>query len=143
MSKLSLSESRLGILFGFTLVISLFSLLQIFSIGYLSHILKSTKANVEITHRNHQQEALMDRARMELLIASDKLNRAGIYYMEDKETGSEGSWQSLLNEALQSLQQSQDSYLQLQAVSAQDSRQELNELKESYHQLYQGLAEIA
>lgn len=86
MSKLSLSESRLGILFGFTLVISLFSLLQIFSIGYLSHILKSTKANVEITHRNHQQEALMDRARMELLIASDKLNRAGIYYMEDKET---------------------------------------------------------
>ncbi|CNF67957.1 methyl-accepting chemotaxis protein [Yersinia similis] len=93
-SKFSFSESRLGILFGFTLVISLFSLLQIFSIGYLSHILNSTKTNVEITHRNHQQEALMDRARIELLIASDKLNRAGIYYMEDKETGSEGSWQS-------------------------------------------------
>ncbi|WP_050103878.1 methyl-accepting chemotaxis protein [Yersinia similis] len=142
-SKFSFSESRLGILFGFTLVISLFSLLQIFSIGYLSHILNSTKTNVEITHRNHQQEALMDRARIELLIASDKLNRAGIYYMEDKETGSEGSWQSLLNEALQSLQQSQDSYLQLQAVSAQDSRQELSELKESYHQLYQGLVELA
>lgn len=138
----SISDGKFGILFGLILVISLFSLLQLFSIGYLSHILDSTKVNVEKTHYSHQQEVLMDRARMELLIASDKLNRAGIYYMEDKETGSEGSWHSLLNEALQSMQQSQQNYRELLLLSAHDNRPEFVALKESYQQLYQGLTEL-
>lgn len=138
----SFTHGKLGILSGLILVISLFSSLQLLSVGFLSHILDSTKINVERTHRSHQQEVLMDRARMELLIASDKLNRAGIYYMEDKETGSEGSWHSLLSEALQSLQRSQDDYHQLVLLSAHDERAELIALKESYQQLYQGLAEI-
>lgn len=34
----------------------------------------------------------MDCVRMELLIVSDKFNWVGIYYMEDKEIGFEGSW---------------------------------------------------
>lgn len=80
---------------------------------------------------------------MELLIASDKLNRAGVYYMVDKETGSEGSWQSLLSEATQSMQQSQDNFRQLLLVSANDDRPEFIVLKESYLQLYQGLSEIS
>ena len=84
----------------------------------------------------------MDRARMELLIASDKLNRAGIYYMEDKETGSEGSLHSLLNEALQSMQQSQQNYRELLLLSAHDNRPEFVGVKESYQQLYQGLTEL-
>lgn len=138
----SFTHGKLGILSGLILVISLFSSLQLLSVGFLSHILDSTKINVERTHQSHQQEVLMDRARMELLIASDKLNRAGIYYMEDKETGSEGSWHSLLSEALQSLQRSQDDYHQLVLLSAHDERAELIALKESYQQLYQGLAEI-
>ncbi|CFR15624.1 putative methyl-accepting chemotaxis protein [Yersinia kristensenii] len=79
---------------------------------------------------------------MELLIASDKLNRAGIYYMEDKETGSEGSWQSLLSEAMLSMQQSQDNYRQLLQLFAHDERPEFIALKESYQQLYQGLTEL-
>lgn len=130
----SLMNGRLGILSGLILVISLFSLLQLFSIGYLSHILDNTKGNVEKTHYSHRQEVLMDRARMELLIASDKLNRAGIYYMEDKETGSEGSWQSLLSEAMLSMQQSQDNYRQLLQLFAHDERPEFIALKESYQQ---------
>ncbi|CNK23370.1 TPA: Tar ligand binding domain-containing protein [Yersinia enterocolitica] len=134
---------KFGILSGLILVISLFSLLQLFSIGYLSHILDNTKDNVEKTHHSHQQEVLMDRARMELLIASDKLNRAGIYYMEDKETGSEGSWQSLLSEATKSIQQSQDDFRQLLLVSTHDDRPEFIALKESYLQLFQGLSEIS
>lgn len=138
----SLMNGRLGILSGLILVISLFSLLQLFSIGYLSHILDNTKGNVEKTHYSHRQEVLMDRARMELLIASDKLNRAGIYYMEDKETGSEGSWQSLLSEAMLSMQQSQDNYRQLLQLFAHDERPEFIALKESYQQLYQGLTEL-
>lgn len=138
----SLTNGRLGILSGLILVISLFSLLQLFSIGYLSHILDNTKGNVEKTHYSHRQEVLMDRARMELLIASDKLNRAGIYYMEDKETGSEGSWQSLLSEAMLSMQQSQDNYRQLLQLFAHDERPEFIALKESYQQLYQGLTEL-
>lgn len=134
---------RLGILSGLIVVISLFSTLQLFSIGYLSYISGNTKVNVERANYNHQQGLLMDRARMELLIASDKLNRAGIYYMVDKETGSEGSWNSLLSEALQSMQQSQENYSQLLRLSAHDERPEFIALKESYQQLYQGLAEIA
>ncbi|CNE66818.1 methyl-accepting chemotaxis protein [Yersinia kristensenii] len=137
-----LMNGRLGILSGLILVISLFSLLQLFSIGYLSHILDNTKGNVEKMHYSHRQEVLMDRARMELLIASDKLNRAGIYYMEDKETGSEGSWQSLLSEAMLSMQQSQDNYRQLLQLFAHDERPEFIALKESYQQLYQGLTEL-
>ncbi|WP_155410648.1 methyl-accepting chemotaxis protein [Yersinia mollaretii] len=137
------TDGRLGILSGLILVITLFSMLQLFSIGYLSYISGDTKVNVERANYSHQQEVLMDRARMELLIASDKLNRAGIYYMVDKETGSEGSWNSLLNEALQSMQQSQENYSQLSRLSAHDDRPEFIALKESYQQLYQGLAEIA
>ncbi|CNH74316.1 putative methyl-accepting chemotaxis protein [Yersinia massiliensis] len=136
------TNGRFGILSGLILVITLFSLLQLFSIGFLSHILDTTNVNVERTHYNHQQETLMDRARMELLIASDKLNRAGIYYMVDKETGSEGSWHSLLSEALQSLQQSEENYRQLLRLSTHDERPEFIALKESYQQLYQGLNEI-
>lgn len=142
-SMSSFTNGKFGILSGLILVISLFSILQLFSIGYLSQILDNTKGNVEITRHSHQQEVLMDRARMELLIASDKLNRAGIYYMEDKETGSEGSWHSLLGEATQSMQQSQDNYRQLLLVSAHDERPEFVALRESYLQLYQGLTEIA
>ncbi|WP_145513264.1 methyl-accepting chemotaxis protein [Yersinia massiliensis] len=136
------TSGRFGILSGLILVITLFSLLQLFSIGFLSHILDTTNVNVERTHYNHQQETLMDRARMELLIASDKLNRAGIYYMVDKETGSEGSWHSLLSEALQSLQQSEENYRHLLRLSTHDERPEFIALKESYQQLYQGLNEI-
>ncbi len=138
----SFTNGKFGILSGLILVISLFSLLQFISIGYLSHILDNTKGNIEKTHHSHQQEVLMDRARMELLIASDKLNRAGIYYMEDKETGSEGSWHSLLSEAMQSMQQSQNDYRQLLLLSAHDERPEFIALKESYQQLYQGLMEL-
>lgn len=49
----------------------------------------------------------MDRARLSLLTASDTLNRAGIYYLQDKATGSDGSWHSLLDESLAALQASE------------------------------------
>ena len=73
-----------GILFRVICVIALFSALQIFSTFILTNILQDAHQNVIATESLRQQQALMDKARMELLIASDKLNRAGIYFMQDK-----------------------------------------------------------
>ncbi len=38
-----------------------------------------------------------------LLAASNLLNRSGVWFMQDKETGSEGSWHSLMDDAQKSL----------------------------------------
>ena len=61
----------------------------------------------------------MDRARLSLLTASDSLNRAGIYYLQDKATGSDGSWHSLLDESLAALQASEQAFVQFERLSAE------------------------
>jgi hypothetical protein len=45
-----------------------------------------------------------------LLAASDLLNRSGVYFMQDKETGSDGSWHSLMDEAQKALDASQQAW---------------------------------
>ncbi|TCQ89143.1 methyl-accepting chemotaxis sensory transducer with TarH sensor [Rahnella sp. JUb53] len=131
-----------GILFGVICVITLFSALQIFSTVVLTKILQDARNNVIATENLRQQQAVMDKARMELLMASDKLNRAGIYYMQDKETGSVGSWNSLMEESLGSLTASQKAFTQFQEMT-KDGNQAATELKASYQMFYDGLREQA
>lgn len=93
----------MGLLSGVICVIALFSLLQLFSTVFISNILRDAKVNLVTGDALHRQQATMDRARLSLLTASDTLNRAGIYYLQDKATGSDGSWHSLLDESLAAL----------------------------------------
>ncbi|MFU2316850.1 methyl-accepting chemotaxis protein [Rahnella sp. PCH160] len=129
-----------GILFGVICVIALFSALQIFSTVVLTNILQDARNNVIATENLRQQQAVMDKARMELLMASDKLNRAGIYYMQDKETGSDGSWHSLMQESLDSLTASQKAFARFDAIT-KNAGKATAELKASYQMFFDGLRE--
>lgn len=129
-----------GILFGVICVIALFSALQIFSTVVLTNILQDARNNVIATENLRQQQAVMDKARMELLMASDKLNRAGIYYMQDKETGSDGSWHSLMQESLDSLTASQKAFARFDGMTKNDDKATA-ELKASYQMFFDGLRE--
>ncbi|MFO6298967.1 methyl-accepting chemotaxis protein [Rahnella selenatireducens] len=129
-----------GILFGVICVIALFSALQIFSTVVLTNILQDARNNVIATENLRQQQAVMDKARMELLMASDKLNRAGIYYMQDKETGSDGSWHSLMQESLDSLTASQKAFARFDGMT-KSADKATAELKASYQMFFDGLRE--
>ncbi|AVF33962.1 methyl-accepting chemotaxis protein [Rahnella sikkimica] len=129
-----------GILFGVICVIALFSALQIFSTVVLTNILQDARNNVIATENLRQQQAVMDKARMELLMASDKLNRAGIYYMQDKETGSDGSWHSLMQESLDSLTASQKAFTRFDGMT-KNTDKATAELKASYQMFFDGLRE--
>lgn len=131
---------RPSILFGLLLVIGLFSLLQLISIGIISQTMTQVRLDTSVNERLRQQQALMDKARMEVMNASDKLNRAGIYLLVDEKTGSVGSWQSLMDEAEASLKQAQAHYQLLDTSSAAPA---FVELKTSYQLLYAGLVELA
>ncbi|QTF08332.1 HAMP domain-containing protein [Brenneria izadpanahii] len=131
---------RPSILLGLLLVIGLFSLLQLISVGIISQTMTQVRLDTSANEQLRQQQALMDKARMEVMNASDKLNRAGIYLLVDKETGSVGSWQSLMDEAEASLKQAQIYY---QSLDASSSSPAFDQLKNSYQQLYAGLAELA
>ncbi|MEQ9879088.1 Tar ligand binding domain-containing protein [Pectobacterium aroidearum] len=135
---------RLSILSGLLLIIGLFSLLQLVSVGVISQTMTQVRQDISANESLRQQQALMDKARMEVMNASDKLNRAGIYLLVDKETGSEGSWHSLMDEAEVSLKQAQEYYQQLGTVTTVEAdTTAFVDLKKSYSQLYSGLVELA
>ncbi len=132
----------MGLLSGVICVIALFSLLQLFSTVFISNILRDAKANLVAGDGLHRQRATMDRARLSLLTASDSLNRAGIYYLQDKATGSDGSWHSLLDESLAALQASEQAFAQFERLSA-EAPEAAGALKDSYRLFYDGLKEQA
>lgn len=132
----------MGLLSGVICVIALFSLLQLFSTVFISNILRDAKANLVAGDGLHRQQATMDRARLSLLTASDSLNRAGIYYLQDKATGSDGSWHSLLDESLAALQASEQAFAQFERLSA-EAPEAAGVLKDSYRLFYDGLKEQA
>lgn len=132
----------MGLLSGVICVIALFSLLQLFSTVFISNILRDAKANLVAGDGLHRQQATMDRARLSLLTASDSLNRAGIYYLQDKATGSDGSWHSLLDESLVALQASEQAFAQFERLSA-EAPEAAGALKDSYRLFYDGLKEQA
>ncbi|MCI4186758.1 methyl-accepting chemotaxis protein [Dickeya dianthicola] len=137
-------QYRLSFLSGLLLIIGLFSLLQLLSVGMISKTMTEVRQDSAANEALRQQQALMDQARMEVMNASDKLNRAGIYLMFDKETGSVGSWNSLMAEAEESLTHAQAYYQKLEHASdAARNNTAFNELKSSYQQLYNGLLELA
>lgn len=132
----------MGLLSGVICIIVLFSLLQLFSTVFISNILRDAKANLVAGNGLHRQQATMDRARLSLLTASDSLNRAGIYYLQDKATGSDGSWHSLLDESLAALQASEQAFVQFERLSA-EAPEAAGALKDSYRLFYDGLKEQA
>lgn len=132
----------MGLLSFVICVIALFSLLQLFSTVFISNILRDAKANLVAGDGLHRQQATMDRARLSLLTASDSLNRAGIYYLQDKATGSDGSWHSLLDESLAALQASELAFTQFERLSA-EAPEAAGALKDSYRLFYDGLKEQA
>lgn len=132
----------MGLLSGVICVIALFSLLQLFSTVFISNILRDAKVNLVAGDGLHRQQTTMDRARLSLLTASDSLNRAGIYYLQDKATGSDGSWHSLLDESLAALQASEQAFAQFERLSA-EAPEAAGALKDSYRLFYDGLKEQA
>ncbi|MBX9444901.1 methyl-accepting chemotaxis protein [Dickeya chrysanthemi] len=139
-----LRHYRLSFLSGLLLIIGLFSLLQLLSVGMISQTMSDVRQDSAANEALRQQQALMDQARMEVMNASDKLNRAGIYLMFDKETGSVGSWNSLMSEAEASLVHAQEYYQKLERFSGSARNDEVfTDLKNSYQQLYNGLLELA
>ncbi|MCT4703823.1 methyl-accepting chemotaxis protein [Enterobacteriaceae bacterium H20N1] len=135
-----------GLLSGFICVITLFCVLQIMSTLLLSTILRDTQRDVLASDRRHEQQVFMDKARSSLLMASDLLNRAGIYFLQDKETGSVGSWNSLMDESQAALKTSLadfDRYQQLRSTNSQQEQQHSEALVSSYKLFFDGLKEQA
>lgn len=90
---------QFGLLTGIFCIIGLFSALQLSSSFLLTASLNEAQRNEQRNQLAWQQQSRLDQARISLLAASDLLNRSGVYFMQDKETGSEGSWHSLMDEA--------------------------------------------
>lgn len=91
----------------FVIFLMIFSLLQCVSVLLLTRLVSSTGDNISEIHTLSGRQALLDKARMELLTASDNSHRAGIYLMQDNQTGSVDSWKSLAETAQASLNNAQ------------------------------------
>ena len=128
-----------GLLAGILCVIALFSALQLLSTFLVSSLLHDTRQSVELREQQRQQQVKMDEARVALLTASDLLNRGGVWFMQDKETGSEGSWVSLNEEAQRALAHSHEAYTAFSAGYANKD----DPLLTSYQQFYGALKEMA
>ncbi len=105
-----LTPRQFGLLAGIFWIIGLFSALQIASSFVLTLSLRDAQHNEQLNQHTHLQQVKVDEARVALLAASDLLNRAGVYFMQDKETGSDGSWHSLMDEAQAALTTSQKAW---------------------------------
>lgn len=108
---------QFGLLAGIFCIIALFSALQLSSSILLTASLRDAQQNEQRNQLAQQQQNTLDAARVSLLAASDLLNRAGVYFMQDKETGSEGSWNSLMDEAQRALNASQQAWNAWQALN--------------------------
>lgn len=101
---------QFGLLAGIFCIIGLFSALQLSSSFLLTASLREAQRNEQNNQLAYQQQGKLDQARVSLLAASDLLNRSGVYFMQDKETGSDGSWHSLMDEAQKALDASQQAW---------------------------------
>lgn len=94
---------QFGLMTGIFCIIGLFSALQLSSSILLSASLREAQHNEQRNQLALLQQNKLDQARVSLLSASDLLNRAGVWFMQDQATGSEGSWHSPMDEAQQAL----------------------------------------
>ncbi|MBB1200909.1 HAMP domain-containing protein [Enterobacteriaceae bacterium 89] len=128
---------QFGLLAGIFFIIGLFCAVQIASSFLLSWSLHNARLSEQHNQRSHLQQLKVDQARVSLLAASDLLNRAGVYFMQDKETGSVGSSDGLLQEARTSLE---DSHKAWQAWLAMQPLKD-DALINSYQQFYAAIEE--
>ncbi|WP_312453432.1 methyl-accepting chemotaxis protein [Pseudescherichia sp.] len=130
---------QFGLLAGILCIIGLFSALQISSSLLLSRSLHDAQHHERLNQQAILQQAKVDEARVALLAASDLLNRAGVYFMQDQATGSEGSWHSLMDEAQQALEASQKSWQAWRALNPPEDEGLVN----SYQLFYGAIKEQA
>ncbi|KAA6101362.1 MULTISPECIES: methyl-accepting chemotaxis protein [unclassified Pantoea] len=101
----------------FMLFIVLFCLLQFAGVLLLNQHVNQTQHSLQQASQLRERLALLDKARIELLTASDNSHRAGIYLIQDQQSGSVDSWKSLAAAATTSLQQAQQLFAAYQAKS--------------------------
>ncbi len=130
---------QFGLLAGIFCIIGLFSALQLSSSFLLTASLREAQRNERLSQLAYQQQGRLDRARVSLLAASDLLNRAGVYFMQDKETGSDGSWHSLMDDAQKALEASQQAWSAWLALSPPKDEALVN----SYQLFYGAIKEQA
>lgn len=130
---------QFGLLAGIFCIIGLFSALQLSSSFLLTASLREAQGNERLSQLAYQQQGRLDRARVSLLAASDLLNRAGVYFMQDKETGSDGSWHSLMDDAQKALEASQQAWSAWLALSPPKDEALVN----SYQLFYGAIKEQA
>ena len=99
----------------FTLFVILFCLLQALGVTLLAAQVSHTQSALAQSALLRERLALLDKARIELLTASDSSHRAGIYLMQDQQSGSVDSWKSLADSASASLQQAKTLFARYQA----------------------------
>lgn len=94
----------------FLLFIALFCLLQFAGVLLLNTHVNQTQTSLQQANQLRERLALLDKARIELLTASDNSHRAGIYLMQDQQSGSVDSWKSLAAAADDSLKHAQQQF---------------------------------
>lgn len=133
-SRLRLPYFLFSLSGAFWLFLGLFCLLQCASVLILTHSVSHTHTTVETAQRLHQRQTLLENARVALLTASDNSHRAGIWFMQDKETGSVDSWKPLAANAADALKQAQSAFAHYGAPAN-------GPLAQSFNQLAGGLQE--
>lgn len=118
----------------FILFVILFCLLQALGVALLAAQVTHTQRALTQSALLRERLALLDKARIELLTASDSSHRAGIYLMQDQQSGSVDSWKSLADSASASLRQAK-------ALFARYHADQNSALAQGFTLLTQGLEE--
>lgn len=124
----------------FVLFVVLFCLLQSLGIVLLTAQVDHTKTSLTQASALRERLALLDRARMALLTASDNSHRAGIYLMQDQQSGSVDSWKSLADTAVASLNQAEQLFARYHAEANGDLQQSFALLTQGLNEQLKGLA---
>lgn len=124
----------------FLLFIVLFCLLQFAGVLLLNTHVNQTQTSLQQANQLRERLALLDKARIELLTASDNSHRAGIYLMQDQQSGSVDSWKSLAAAADDSLKQAQQQFAAYHANADSTLAQGFAMLAEGLQEQLKGLA---
>ncbi|AVG77371.1 chemoreceptor [Pantoea ananatis] len=123
----------------FILFVVLFCLLQSIGIVLLTAQVSQNKVNLTQASAMRDRLALLDRARVELLTASDNSHRAGLYLMEDQKSGSVDSWKSLAETAKSSLLHAEQLFARYHAAPGGELQQGFTLLKQGLEEQLKGL----
>ncbi|WP_271461441.1 methyl-accepting chemotaxis protein [Pantoea leporis] len=124
----------------FLLFIALFCLLQFAGVLLLNTHVNQTQTSLQQANQLRERLALLDKARIELLTASDNSHRAGIYLMQDQQSGSVDSWKSLAAAADDSLKQAQQQFAAYHAHADSPLAQGFTMLAAGLQEQLKGLA---